>query len=88
MFSRKYIETMIAKLRGRDDKDDNKGDNMDYSKGDKLLYCSFCGKSQHEVEKLIAGPSVFICSECVGLCNEIIREEAEDAKAEETREES
>ena len=48
-------------------------------KGDKLLYCSFCGKSQHEVRKLIAGPSVFVCDECVELCNEIIREEAEDA---------
>jgi ATP-dependent Clp protease ATP-binding subunit ClpX len=45
------------------------------SKSDKLLYCSFCGKSQHEVRKLIAGPSVFICDECVDLCNEIIREE-------------
>ena len=41
----------------------------------KLLYCSFCGKSQHEVRKLIAGPSVFICDECVELCNDIIREE-------------
>ncbi|MCY3639810.1 MAG: ATP-dependent Clp protease ATP-binding subunit ClpX, partial [Gammaproteobacteria bacterium] len=45
----------------------------------KLLYCSFCGKSQHEVRKLIAGPSVFICDECVELCNDIIREEASDA---------
>lgn len=44
----------------------------------KLLYCSFCGKSQHEVRKLIAGPSVFICDECVELCNDIIREEIED----------
>ncbi len=44
----------------------------------KLLYCSFCGKSQHEVRKLIAGPSVFICDECVELCNDIIREEMED----------
>ncbi len=44
----------------------------------KLLYCSFCGKSQHEVRKLIAGPSVFICDECVELCNDIIREELED----------
>ena len=43
--------------------------------GDKLLYCSFCGKSQHDVGKLIAGPSVFICDECVELCNEIIRNE-------------
>ncbi|PIE37053.1 MAG: ATP-dependent Clp protease ATP-binding subunit ClpX [Gammaproteobacteria bacterium] len=45
------------------------------SDGGKLLYCSFCGKSQHEVRKLIAGPSVFICDECVDLCNDIIREE-------------
>jgi len=45
----------------------------------KLLYCSFCGKSQHEVRKLIAGPSVFICDECVELCNDIIREELEDS---------
>jgi ATP-dependent Clp protease ATP-binding subunit ClpX len=43
--------------------------------GEKLLYCSFCGKSQHEVRKLIAGPSVFICDECIDLCNDIIREE-------------
>ena len=43
---------------------------------EKLLYCSFCGKSQHEVKKLIAGPSVFICDECVDLCNDIIRDEA------------
>jgi ATP-dependent Clp protease ATP-binding subunit ClpX len=42
---------------------------------EKLLYCSFCGKSQHEVKKLIAGPSVFICDECVELCNDIIRDE-------------
>src|SRR4029079_14706965 len=50
------------------------------SKGDdgKLLYCSFCGKSQHEVRKLIAGPSVFVCDECVELCNDIIREELDD----------
>ncbi|HMW29137.1 MAG TPA: ATP-dependent Clp protease ATP-binding subunit ClpX [Plasticicumulans sp.] len=49
-------------------------------KGDdgKLLYCSFCGKSQHEVRKLIAGPNVFICDECVELCNDIIREEMEE----------
>src|SRR6202167_2783765 len=44
----------------------------------KLLYCSFCGKSQHEVRKLIAGPSVFVCDECVELCNDIIREELEE----------
>jgi ATP-dependent Clp protease ATP-binding subunit ClpX len=44
---------------------------------EKLLYCSFCGKSQHEVRKLIAGPSVFICDECIDLCNDIIRDEAQ-----------
>jgi len=54
-------------------KDQEKG-----SDGGKLLYCSFCGKSQHEVRKLIAGPSVFICDECVDLCNDIIREEMEE----------
>ena len=48
----------------------------------KLLYCSFCGKSQHEVRKLIAGPSVFICDECVELCNDIIREEMQESPAE------
>ena len=47
----------------------------DKPSGEKLLYCSFCGKSQHEVRKLIAGPSVFICDECIELCNDIIREE-------------
>jgi len=54
----------------------------DHTKGEsdgKLLYCSFCGKSQHEVRKLIAGPSVFICDECVDLCNDIIREEIQEA---------
>ena len=54
--------------------DESRGKNED----GKLLYCSFCGKSQHEVRKLIAGPSVFICDECVELCNDIIREELED----------
>ncbi len=47
----------------------------DKASSDKVLYCSFCGKSQHEVKKLIAGPSVFICDECIDLCNDIIREE-------------
>ena len=47
----------------------------------KLLYCSFCGKSQHEVRKLIAGPSVFVCDECVELCNDIIREEVQEQSA-------
>ena len=55
-----------------DDRQHRSGD------GGKVLYCSFCGKSQHEVRKLIAGPSVFICDECVELCNDIIREELED----------
>ena len=53
----------------------------DKSGGEKLLYCSFCGKSQHEVRKLIAGPSVFICDECIELCNDIIREESAGDKA-------
>ncbi|MEH6648433.1 MAG: ATP-dependent protease ATP-binding subunit ClpX [Motiliproteus sp.] len=50
----------------------------------KLLYCSFCGKSQDEVRKLIAGPSVFICDECVDLCNDIISEEVQEVGAEES----
>ncbi len=60
-----------------DDKQ-NSGDD------DKLLYCSFCGKSQHEVRKLIAGPSVYVCDECVELCNEIIREEIDEQKSDGT----
>ena len=58
------------------------------SSSEKTLYCSFCGKSQHEVKKLIAGPSVFVCDECIELCNEIIRDElpastvAKDARGE------
>jgi len=57
------------------DKKDDKNDDG------KLLYCSFCGKSQHEVRKLIAGPSVFICDECVELCNDIIREEMQESSS-------
>ena len=57
-------------------------DDDSKSKGDKLLYCSFCGKSQHEVRKLIAGPSVFVCDECVDLCNDIIREEIQERDSE------
>jgi len=57
-----------------DDNHNGRGDG----KGEKLLYCSFCGKSQHEVRKLIAGPSVFVCDECVELCNDIIREEVQE----------
>ncbi len=60
--------------------DDTTGKNGD----SKLLYCSFCGKSQDEVRKLIAGPSVFICDECVDLCNDIISEEVQEASVEET----
>lgn len=56
--------------------------NESGDKGGKLLYCSFCGKSQHEVRKLIAGPSVFICDECVDLCNDIIREEIQESVTE------
>jgi ATP-dependent Clp protease ATP-binding subunit ClpX len=59
---------------------DHTSDNGD--KNGKLLYCSFCGKSQHEVRKLIAGPSVFICDECVDLCNDIIREEIQESASE------
>ena len=59
------------------DETTNSGDD-----GGKLLYCSFCGKSQHEVRKLIAGPSVFICDECVDLCNDIIREEVQESSNE------
>ena len=58
-----------------DERQGRSGDNG------KILYCSFCGKSQHEVRKLIAGPSVFICDECVELCNDIIREELEEKAA-------
>ena len=53
--------------------------SSDKNKSDKLLYCSFCGKNQHEVRKLIAGPSVFVCDECIALCNDIIREESQSA---------
>jgi ATP-dependent Clp protease ATP-binding subunit ClpX len=53
-------------------------DDKHTSGSEKLLYCSFCGKSQHEVKKLIAGPSVYVCDECVELCNDIIREEMEE----------
>ena len=53
-------------------------DKQNRTEDGKLLYCSFCGKSQHEVRKLIAGPSVFICDECVELCNDIIREEMQE----------
>ena len=61
--------------------DETRGKGSDSGK---LLYCSFCGKSQHEVRKLIAGPSVFVCDECVELCNDIIREELQE-KAEAER---
>ena len=62
------------------DQQNGDGDN-------KLLYCSFCGKSQHEVRKLIAGPSVFICDECVELCNDIIREEIQETSGTEGKSE-
>ena len=54
---------------------------------EKLLYCSFCGKSQHEVRKLIAGPSVFVCDECITLCNDIMREEMKGELSESVKEE-
>ena len=56
-------------------------DSTDTTEDNRTLHCSFCGKNQHEVRKLIAGPSVFICDECVELCNDIIREEIEDSDA-------
>ena len=57
------------------DSNDGTGNNNDINR---MLYCSFCGKSQNEVKKLIAGPSVFVCDECVELCNDIIREEIQE----------
>ena len=57
-------------------------DNQDNTGDGKLLHCNFCGKSQHEVRKLIAGPSVYICDECVELCNDIIREELQETQDE------
>ena len=57
------------------------------SGNNKLLYCSFCGKNQHEVRKLIAGPSVYICDECVELCNDIIREEVKDVAPKKSKDE-
>ena len=47
--------------------------------GEKLLFCSFCGKNQNEVRKLIAGPSVYVCNECIDLCNDIIKEEINES---------
>ncbi len=55
-------------------------DKKSAASAEKTLYCSFCGKSQHEVKKLIAGPSVFICDECIDLCNDIIRDEVTEAE--------
>ncbi|MFA5663357.1 ATP-dependent Clp protease ATP-binding subunit ClpX [Castellaniella sp.] len=57
------------------------------SRQEKTLHCSFCNKTQHEVKKLIAGPSVYICDECIDLCNDIIREESQDAARAAVREE-
>ncbi|MFT5098709.1 MAG: ATP-dependent Clp protease ATP-binding subunit ClpX, partial [Planctomycetaceae bacterium] len=54
-------------------------DDHDGNGDGKLLHCNFCGKSQHEVRKLIAGPSVYVCDECVELCNDIIREELQES---------
>ena len=56
-------------------------ENSNDSKSKNTLYCSFCGKSQHEVKKLIAGPTVFICDECDELCNDIIQDENKETKA-------
>jgi ATP-dependent Clp protease ATP-binding subunit ClpX len=71
MVSRAFqLSLSLRHLPGTDFMADKKG-----SPSEKVLYCSFCGKSQHEVKKLIAGPSVFICDECIELCNDIIRDE-------------
>jgi len=64
--------------------DKNSGDKKS---GEKLLYCSFCGKSQHEVRKLIAGPSVFVCDECITLCNDIMREEIQNEQGQDEKNE-
>ena len=61
------------------------GNDKNNTDAEKVLYCSFCGKSQHEVRKLIAGPSVYVCDECVELCNDIIREEVQDSPVEEEK---
>lgn len=65
-------------------KGDNGGDKENGS-DDRLLFCSFCGKNQHEVRKLIAGPSVYICDECVDLCNDIIREDGQEPADSDTK---
>ena len=66
-----FCERIGSEVNMSDDQDGNNGDG-------KLLHCNFCGKSQHEVRKLIAGPSVYVCDECVELCNDIIREELQE----------
>ncbi|MEE9330353.1 MAG: ClpX C4-type zinc finger protein, partial [Parvularculaceae bacterium] len=65
----------MSKVGSKDGKDGSVGGGD----GKSTLYCSFCGKSQHEVRKLIAGPTVFICDECVELCMDIIREESKSS---------
>jgi ATP-dependent Clp protease ATP-binding subunit ClpX len=70
-----YLPEVSGNLAGKEIMSNDKSRR---GEDDRLLYCSFCGKSQHEVRKLIAGPSVFICDECVELCNDIIREEMQD----------
>lgn len=63
----------------------NEGKHTKGGDGEKVLYCSFCGKSQREVKKLIAGPSVYVCDECIALCNDIIREELEESANQDTQ---
>ena len=75
LFSKRHTSATCEARAMSDDRQSRSGDSG------KILYCSFCGKSQHEVRKLIAGPSVFICDECVELCNDIIREELEEKAA-------
>lgn len=59
----------------------NSGNRLPTKHSGTLLHCSFCGKNQHEIMKLIAGPSVYICNECISLCNEIISEECASSSA-------
>ncbi|EIH0687400.1 carboxylate--amine ligase [Escherichia coli] len=76
----KLVECCRVMLRRKDDIEQLTG-NASSPSVTQTLYCSFCEKPQHKVRQLIAGPSVYICNECVDLCNEIIREEQEKREA-------
>ena len=74
-----YLEIPSFLRNQKEDHDKKK--SRDKKKNRPTVYCSFCGKSQHEVEKLIAGPTVFICDECTGLCVSIIKDAKEIKKS-------